>query len=57
MSMGALNAAPIFVSASNTMELEWNKDAAKKGLNVDKAGEPKSFSTTSLPMAPISPSY
>jgi hypothetical protein len=38
MPMGALNAAPVFVSASNTMKLEWNKDAAKKGLNVDKAG-------------------
>jgi hypothetical protein len=30
MPMGALNAAPVFVSASNTMKLEWNKDAAKK---------------------------
>jgi hypothetical protein len=36
--MGAHNAAPVFVSASNTMKLEWNKDADKKGLNVDKAG-------------------
>jgi hypothetical protein len=25
MPMGALNAVPVFVSASNTMKLEWNK--------------------------------
>jgi hypothetical protein len=35
--MGALNAASVSMSASNTMKLEWNK-VAKKGLNVDKAG-------------------
>ncbi len=38
MPMGALNAAPVFVSASNTMKLEWNQDAAKNGLNVDQVG-------------------
>jgi hypothetical protein len=36
--MGALNAAPVFVSASKTMKLEWNKGATKKGTNVDKTG-------------------
>jgi hypothetical protein len=38
MPMGALNAALVFVSASNNMKLEWNQGAAKKGINVDKAG-------------------
>jgi hypothetical protein len=38
MPMGALNAAPVFVSASNTMKLEWNQGATKKGINADKAG-------------------
>jgi hypothetical protein len=36
--MGALNAAPVFVSASNTMKLEWNQDAGKNGLKVDQVG-------------------
>ena len=36
--MGALNAAPVLVSASNTMKQECNKDASRKGINVDKAG-------------------
>ena len=38
MPMGALNAAPVFVSASNTMKLEWDKSAAQKGITIDKAG-------------------
>jgi hypothetical protein len=38
MPMGALNAAPVFVSASNTMKLEWNQDAGKNGLKVDQVG-------------------
>jgi hypothetical protein len=38
MPMGTLNAALVFVSVSNTMKMEWNKGAAKKGINVDKAG-------------------
>ena len=38
MPMGALNAGPVFVSASNTMKLEWNQDAGKNGLTVDKVG-------------------
>jgi hypothetical protein len=28
----------MFVSASNTMKLEWKQGATKKGINVDKAG-------------------
>jgi hypothetical protein len=38
MPMGALNAAPVFISASKTRKLEWNQDAAKNGLNVDQVG-------------------
>jgi hypothetical protein len=38
MPMSTLNAALVFVSASNTMKMEWNKGAAKKGINVNKAG-------------------
>jgi hypothetical protein len=38
MPMGALNAAPVFLRASNTMKLEWNQDAAKNGLNADQVG-------------------
>jgi hypothetical protein len=38
MPMGALNAGPVFVNASNTMKLEWNQDAGKNGLTVDKVG-------------------
>jgi hypothetical protein len=38
MLMSTLSAAHVFVRAFNTMQLEWNKGAARKGFNVDKAG-------------------
>jgi hypothetical protein len=63
MPMGALNAAPVFVSASNTMKLEWNQDAAENGLNVDQVGAKVivnnilAYGTRSLPSSPTSAVY
>jgi hypothetical protein len=52
MPMSTLNAALVFVSASNTMKMEWNKGAAKKGINVNKAGAKVilAYGTTSIPI-------